>query len=111
MLAAEAKDGEGDRNADEGTENAPEKCPEQNSEQHDEWRDRKRIAGHTRLNEATDHELYDVKAYEHAQNGRPGVELCHCQQRREQGCDERTDERDVVQNKGDYAPFDRKLQA
>src|ERR1700730_2814784 len=106
MLVAEGENGEGDRETNEGTEQPPQEGPEENREQYDQGRDREHFAGYARLDIAADDELDDVEAGEDAQKRLPAVELRHRQQSRKQRNDEGTDERDVVQRKGDHAPFD-----
>src|ERR1700751_1255083 len=111
MLPAETEHRESDRHSDEGAEEPPEKCPEQDREKHDRGRYRENVAGDARLNIDANRKLYDVEADEQRRNLLPAVELSHCQQCRKKSCDEGADKWNVVERKGDHAPFDCELKA
>jgi hypothetical protein len=111
MLVADGQDRDHDRDADERASYAPQKSPEKDGEQHHEWRHGKNAACYPRLEVAADEELDEVQTTEYQDRALPGFELSDGEQCRQNRCDQRADEGDIVEREGDDAPFLRKWES
>ena len=109
-LSADRDNRQHDRHADKCAGNAPQKQPEEHGEQHHERRYRKRGAGNARLQIAADQELDEIEAHEDDQRHLPGFGLRDREQAREDRGNERPDERNVIQRKGNDAPGRREFE-
>src|SRR6478736_10201768 len=111
VLLADRHNRDHDRQSNKGACNAPEEAPEKHHEQDDERRHRQGGAGNLRLEITPDDELDEVQTYEHGKADLPGSGLDQHEKCGEYGRNKRTKKRYVIQNKSDYAPRGRELDA